>query len=244
MIKLTKEEYEALPPSMKKLFKADGDSYTFDTDPNKDKNDVAFNELKEEKRKLKEERDRLQKEKDDADHAKNKDKGDIDSINASWQKKLDKANADKDATISAREGSLRQLLVTNEAQRLANEISTMPHLLVPFIERRLAADFAEDGKATTRVLGNDGKLSALSLDEFKTEMLADKQYSGILKGSNASGGGASGGAGEGGAFNAKSYKNADGTTNWLKVHEDSKANPELLSQVKAFNADPSSAAQP
>lgn len=242
MIKLTKEEYEALPASMKKLFKADGDNYTFDTDPNKDKNDVAFNELKEEKRKLKEERDRLQKEKDDADLEKNKGNKDVDSLNASWQKKLDKAIADKDALITAREGSLRQLLVTNEAQRLANEISTMPHLLVPFIEKRLAADFAEDGKASTRVLGVDGKLSALSLDELKTEMLADKQYSGILKGSNASGGGASGGAGEGGAFNPKAYKNTDGTTNWLKVHEDSKANPELLQQVKAFNADPASAA--
>jgi hypothetical protein len=244
-MKLTKEQYDALPAELKKLFTKDGDNYTMEQPEDTGALKRALEREREDKQKLKDDlktfKDDLaaiKAEKEEADRKKATDSKDIDAINASWQKKLDKVTADKDAVIAAREGSLRQLLVTNEAQRLANDMSTAPDLLVPFIERRLQADFSQDGKATTRVLDADGKLSALSLGELQKEMLADKRFSTILKASNASGGGASGGAGGGGASNLKAYRNADGTTNWSKVNEGMKTNPELLQQIKEFNADP------
>lgn len=246
-MKLTKEQYDALPAAVKALFKKDGDDYVPAEKSGGDDDAGALKRAlereREERKELAKQLKELKDKQDADDHARNKDKGDIDAINASWQKKLDKAIADKDAVIKAREDSLRQLLVTSKAQELAGELSTAPHLLVPFIERRLAADFSEDGKAATRVLDKDGKLSALSLDELKKEMLADKAYASIMKASNASGGGASGGSGEGGAFDGKRYRNADGSTNWSKVNEDMKTNPEILKQVKAFNADPANAVQ-
>lgn len=245
MKKLTKEEYDALPSWMKSMFKKDGDNYVLDNDAGDDGAlKRALDREREEKKSLKDELTQMRADlkeikdaKEAADRKKAEDSKDIDALNASWQKKLDKAVADKDAVIAAREGSLRELLVTNQAQALANEISTAPHLLIPFIEKRLQADFSGDGKAATRVLDKDGKLSALSLDDLKKDLLADKSYSTILKASSAGGGGASKTAGEGGAFDLKAYKNADGTTNWSKVHEGMKADPELLSKVQTASTE-------
>jgi hypothetical protein len=241
-MKLTKEEYDALPASLKKMFTADGDNYVMKANDDDSALKRALEHEKEERKALKAERDRLVKEKEDAEHERNKGKGDVDSINASWQKKYDKLQADKDAVIAARENSLRQLLVTNKAQEISAELAVYPDLLLPWVEKRLQAEFGEDGKATTRVLDAEGKLSALSPDELKKDLLADKRFSGILKGSSASGGGASGGGSGGGASNLKNYKNADGTTNWVKVNQDMATNPQLLEQIKEFNSNPASTA--
>jgi hypothetical protein len=51
----------------------------------------------------------------------------------------------------------------------------------------------------TRILDREGKPSAFTIDDLKKEILANKEFSPILKASNATGGGASGARGSGGA---------------------------------------------
>lgn len=158
-------------------------------------------------------------------------KGDVDALEKSWQAKLDKVTKEKDALVAAREGSLKQILVTSEARKLAAELSTHPDLITRFIEDRLAADFDGD-MPKTRVLGADGKLSASTLDDLKKEFLADKRFEAILIGSKGSGGGAGGSKAGGGAFKLDDFKNTDGTVNWGKVNAVRVTNPDIVTQVQ------------
>lgn len=239
---LTQEEYDTLPASAKKLYVKDGDGYKPKAEAGDDAIRRALDHEKAERKRIKDELDELKAEKDKADLERSKKDNDVDAVTKSWEKKYTKLEADKNAVIGAREGSLRKLLVQNKAQELAGRLATDPELLLPFIERRLDANFGDNGEPSTLVLDTDGKPSALSLVELEKEVLADKRFSRILKGSSASGGGASGGGSGGGASDLKVYKNADGTTNWSKVHQDMAKDPELLSKVKAYNSDPSSTA--
>ena len=73
--------------------------------------------------------------------------------------------------------------------KIANEISTVPDLMSGAISARLTTEIV-DGKATTRVLDQDGKPSALTVEELKKEFVANEKFSSIIVGSNASGSGA------------------------------------------------------
>jgi hypothetical protein len=77
---------------------------------------------------------------------------------------------------------------------MANEISVAPDLLLPHIKSRLTTELV-DGEYVTRVLDREGKPSAHSIEELQKDVMQDKRYSAIIKGSKASGGGASGGTG-------------------------------------------------
>lgn len=85
------------------------------------------------------------------------------------------------------------MLVDKEAARLAGELALAgcAGVLLPHIRARLAVDYA-DGAPITRVLGTDGKPSALTLDELKQEFAANEAFAPIIAGSKASGGGAGG----------------------------------------------------
>ena len=70
--------------------------------------------------------------------------------------------------------------------------------LLPHVLPRLTV--TEDGEDfVVKVLGPDGKPSASTMDDFKKELLQNKDLAPILRGTRASGGGANGGAGGGGA---------------------------------------------
>ena len=231
-MKLTKAEYDALPASMKKLFKADGDDYvsTFQTEDEvsalKNANERNKEELRQLKTDLKELRDAQSKAGDDDA----KRKGDIEALEKSWQTKLNAAEQKAKGEIDKRDAALRQLLVTSEAAKIAAEISTAPHLIEHFVAQRLAAEFDGD-MPKTRVLDSNGKPSALSLDDLKKDFLADKRFESILVGSRGSGGGAGGTKPGSGGFKLDEYKNTDGSVNWTKVNAARATNPEIVTQV-------------
>jgi hypothetical protein len=129
-------------------------------------------------------------------------------------------------------------MIDDKAREIAAQISTTPKAMERLIRDRLTIE--EDGdEYVVRVLDADGKPSALSVAELQKEIVSDKALSGIIKGSQASGGGAEkGGQGGGGAFNIADFRNQDGTTNWSKVAEANKADPTVLTKVKEANANP------
>lgn len=131
-------------------------------------------------------------------------KGDIPAIEASWKKKLDDAIAAAQAVQDKLTNQLKNLLVRQQAEKIANAISTVPDLLVDKIAARLEANL--DGETpSTRVLGADGKPTANTLDELQKEFVANAAYATIIKSNDASGGGADGGPSGGGAPSGKKF---------------------------------------
>lgn len=120
------------------------------------------------------------------DHRK---RGDIDALEKSWREQLEKAVGAKDSELKKRDEIIQRVFRTNVAKEMAREISTVPVAMARLIQDRLVVEI-EDGEPVTRVLDNSGKLSALSLDDLKKELVADPDLSGMIKGSKASGSGA------------------------------------------------------
>lgn len=72
-------------------------------------------------------------------------------------------------------------------------------LLVPHIRQRLVIE-SPDGNNIVRVLGKDGKASALSVEDLKNEIKSDELFAPVIQAGRASGSGASGsGSSNGGA---------------------------------------------
>jgi len=128
-----------------------------------------------------------------------KKSGDVDALEASWQEKLANETKARDETISEYQQMVKRMTVGTEAQKLAAELALpgSSEALLPHIERRLTVDVKE-GHPIVRVLGNDGKPSALSLADLKAEIEANKAFAPLLVGSKASGSGDVGKKGDGG----------------------------------------------
>lgn len=152
-------------------------------------------------------------------------KGDVEKLESSWRTKLEKKEAELTSQITARDSTLKALLVDNVAQALAAKISNSPDLILPHIQKRLTTEM-DNGKFITRVLDADGKPSALSIEELQKELTSDKRFAPIIIGSKASGGGASGGSGSG--------SSAPGAVDLSKPLDWSKASPkEIAARIKA-----------
>lgn len=81
-------------------------------------------------------------------------------------------------------------------------------LLVPHLKNRLVVE-APDGVPLVRVLGKDGKASALSVEDFKAEIKADKLFAPVLQAGRASGSGTSGSNSSNGGAGGGSGKKAE-----------------------------------
>lgn len=131
--------------------------------------------------------------------------GDITAIEADWQRKVDTEKAKAKADTERLTKHLNEVMINAEANRIASVISTSPALLSPLIAKRLSAEL--DGETPiTRVLGPDGKPSAMSIKELQQEFVDNKEYSGILIGSKGSGGA------DGRRMDGSSSSGAGGTT--------------------------------
>jgi hypothetical protein len=128
-------------------------------------------------------------------------KADVDKLEGSWKEKLAKKEAELTTQIGARDRTLQRVLVESVAVKMAGEVSVSPDLILPHIRARLTTELV-DGEFTTRVLDKEGKPSALSIEELQKDIMSDKRFAPIIKGSKASGGGAAGGAGPGGSGNS------------------------------------------
>lgn len=147
------------------------------------------------------ERDTAITERDAAKADKGKDTA---ALEASWQAKVDAANSKLEATQSELTREIERLLVTNTANSLAHEISTVPELFSDVIARRLKVEKGADGQYFTRVLDASGQPSASNLDDLRKELLATDKYAAIIISGKGSGGGA-GGSGSGGGAPEKKW---------------------------------------
>ena len=193
--KLTKAEFDALPDALKEHYKESNGSYLLDSDDAAELR-RAKERADEEARNAKAEADRIKAEKDAADEEARKareeaakKKGDITALEASWQEKLNAADAKHKQDIAELNRQIDSLTVTAEARRIAGEISTTPDLLEDVIAKRLRREIV-DGVPTVRTVDTAGQPSAKTVAELQEEFVANPKYAAIMIGSKGGGGGA------------------------------------------------------
>lgn len=118
--------------------------------------------------------------------------GDVDAINAGWQKKLDTQADEHTTALNAKDAFISKSLVDNVASGLAADLTNTPAMakvLLPHIKARLVSDLTGD-EPVTKVKDADGKVSAATVADLRKEFVDNKDFSGIVSGTKASGGGA------------------------------------------------------
>lgn len=208
--KLTKEEYSKLSDHIKAEYIEDGDGFRLDIDGDEDTG--ALKRAKDREAQLRRDAEaKLREAQEELDRINGDDarkKGDIQTLEKSWQKKLDDSKAEYETKLGKLTSHTKTQLVDNVAQQIASKISNAPALLLPHIKARLAADFEGDAPVT-RILDKDGKPSAMTVEELSAEFVANKDFSAIITASKASGGAGKPSNSNGGGAPNNSDKPAD-----------------------------------
>lgn len=163
--------------------------------------------------KLQEERDALLKAKNeildqrkkDAETARRaqeeaaKKSGDVEALEKSWTEKFDTAVSERDAQLNQMQEMVYGLTVGSTATNIAAKIAMdgCADGLIPHIKTRLKTEIV-DGSPTVKVLGKDGKPSAMTIEDLEKELKGTPYLAPLIKGSSASGGGGLGKGGGGG----------------------------------------------
>lgn len=168
------------------------------------KMDSKITELLDEKKAAKKKADdAIEQARKDAEEAARKS-GDVDALDKSWQEKYSKREAELINDFEPKINQLQNLLHKKTVMASAIEIASDLALpgsakaLLPHIQSRLEMEVKDD-EAITVVRGLDGKPSALTLDELKTEIKNEPAFAPLIAGSKSSGGGADGDNGGGAA---------------------------------------------
>ncbi|KAA5920543.1 hypothetical protein F3I27_23400 [Pantoea sp. Bo_2] len=183
--KLTSDEYDALDESQKSFYAEAEGGYQLkiegvpDVSGLEKKVTELLNEKKIEQERRREAELQAQREREDAARKK----GDIETLEKSWQEKLTTREQELQATIDAHASRLHTLLVDNVAQSLATKLAgDSAAILIPHIRARLTV---EDGK--TRVVDAEGRPSAATLDELEKEFKENKLFAPVVIVSRATG---------------------------------------------------------
>jgi chromosome segregation ATPase len=114
--------------------------------------------------------------------------GDVESLEKSWQEKLNSVSQEKDTVIQTYEKTIYDLTVKSAATQMASKLALQgsADVLLPHIERRLKVE-NKDGQALIRVLDKSGNLSANSLSDLEKEILETEAFAPILQGPKSSG---------------------------------------------------------
>ena len=208
--KLTKAEYEKLSEHIKAEYIEDGDGFRLDIDGDEDTG--ALKRAKDREAQLRRDAEaKLREAQEELDRINGDDarkKGDIATLEKSWQKKLEDQKSEYEGKVSKLTAHTTKTLVDNVATQVATKISNAPALLLPHIKSRLQADFEGDSPVT-RVLDKDGKPSAMTVEELAAEFVANKDFSAIITASKASGGAGKPSNNNGGGAPNNSDKPAD-----------------------------------
>lgn len=192
--KISKDSYDKLSEEFKKEYvKNEGsDDYLLDVDgkdvgtllrdKEQDKEDIA--KIEREKRKLEKERDDLDK----TIKELTVKEGESSKLNESWEKKHQTELDLKNNVINTQNEFIKKTLIEAETLKLASSISKSPALLMPHIEKRLTVDFDAEGGPAIKVLDVKGNLSASTIKDLESEMVANKDFSSVILASKASGG--------------------------------------------------------
>lgn len=230
--KIDKAAFDKLPDVLKTEYIEDGDGYRLDVDGAEDTG--ALKRSKDRETQLRKEAEEnlreAQKKLDDLGTDDARKKGDIETLEKKWGADL---QAEKDAhaaTTNKYQGAFKKSLVDNVSSAMATKVSKVPALLSRVIKDRLTVDFEGD-EPVTKVLGADGKVSDMTLEDLQKEVVANPEYADIIIASKSSGGASKTTNKGGGAPNTNPGGNTD------KPADLSSMNPkELAAHIEAKKA--------
>jgi len=202
MLKLETDSLDSIDEPLRGLYEEKEGKFRLKVDglPNdeglKKKNQELLDELKGFKRTQKEKDEQLERERQEL-MAKN---GDVESLRKSYEDKFGKITSEFGEKEKSYQQQLQRLTVGQAATTLAAELAIpgSAAVLLPHVQARLSMEI-RDGVPVTVVIGKDGKPSALTIDDLKSELAAEPAFAPIIAASKAAGGGASGGGNGGGA---------------------------------------------
>lgn len=189
--KIDKEAFDKLSDATKEFYHKVGENYILDLD-GEDENVTAHkNETAAEKAKriaLEQELAKLRGEKTAADEAAMKAAGDIAGLETAWTAKLTSAVETEKQNTARYVGMVESMMIGNMAEEMGMKLSSKAgKLLAPLIRARLGVDMTGDEPAIV-IKGADGKPSTMTREQLHEEFFNNKDYSGIIDGSKASGG--------------------------------------------------------
>jgi len=119
-----------------------------------------------------------------------KKSGDVEALEKSWSDKLNAETGSRDEKLTAYEKQISDMTAGASARKMAAELALpgSADVLLPHIKGRLSVDMDGDSPLV-RVLDKDGKPSAMSIDDLRKEIEANKAFAPLLLGSMASGSG-------------------------------------------------------
>jgi len=125
--------------------------------------------------------------------------GDVQAIEKSWSDKYSALEISKTENETNLNKIINFQTVETAAHQMASSIALdgCDSLIMPHIEARLYSEVV-DGRAILKIKDKQGKPSALTLDELKTEFSENKAYERIIRGSSANGNGKAGQGGSNG----------------------------------------------
>jgi len=131
-----------------------------------------------------------------------KKSGDVEALEKSWQDTLTAETSSRDEKLTAYQKTISDMTAGSAARKMAAELALpgSADVLLPHIKGRLSVDMDGDSPLV-RVLDKDGKPSAMSIDDLRKEIEANKAFAPLLLGSMASG---SGDVGKKGSSTSKS----------------------------------------
>ena len=186
--KLSDAEYNALDDNKKALYIQQGSEWVLDID------DTAFEELKKEKTELKVKLEQFEAEKKAAEAKaaeekakreqdkmdKQKKDGEWEAYTKSLEAKVEKLENNLKTTQEGYRNRLATDMLNREVDRIANELSTAPSLLKPFLRDRLTVDFVGD-EPRVFVADEQGHKTAMSIKEFEKTVIDNAEFSAIIK---------------------------------------------------------------
>lgn len=196
--KIKKAAYDKLTDEVKKLYVA-GDTegeYVLDLEGGEEDAGALRRALERERQQGGDNKKRIKELEDQLAEVSNADarkKGDIETLEKAWKKKLDDSETAHTGRISKLCEHIKKSLIDGTANTLAAKISTVPALMSKAIRERLQVNFDNDEPKLV-VIGADGKPSEMTVEKLSEEFVANKEFSSIIIGSKASGGGAGSGS--------------------------------------------------
>lgn len=219
MLELELDKIDGVPEAIRPMYEEKDGKFRLkvnglpDVSGLKAKNEDLLTEAKAAKKRLKEFEEAAEREKSEL-LAKS---GDVTAIRASYEEKLAKQREEYEGRLSGLSGQLQGLTVGQTATALAAELAIpgSAPVLLPHIKSRLGMEM-RDGVPTTVVLGADGKPSAMTIEELKSELSSNQAFAPIIAASKATGGGASGGGKGGGAAKSLTRQQFDALSHAAK----------------------------
>lgn len=192
-MKITKEQYDALPDFMKATFKADGDGYT-NGEVSADEVETITAGLKannqallDEKRTETEKRTAAEKAAKEAADKAARDAGNIEAVDKSWQEKFAEYDANTKGKLESYHTQISKLTVGNAATQLAAKLfGKNAGIMQRHVAERMTLEETDGGEFKVRIL-KDGKPSALTTDDLEKEFRANADFASVLAGSAAGG---------------------------------------------------------